>query len=311
MDLSRKLFLIFAGMVSLGLAGCQTPDPTPPSPPPIVWKLPPNLGKTKSDVGIKMYGPMKSDGGGLEPGLAQQFIEAVQSKMIQSKRFHVYLPNAFGELPDSGDADVVVKPFVDIIEQPVRIQETGRVGVCAICKVMLDVKISDKADGEAMEAINLDGVWKVTVPSVFGKPARKIDYRGLVVKAYEEAYKLLERQLNLNFPPAAKVVGKPRVIQVPPPQGWKQGDPVPPPMVKLSTRGGANIGFKQGWQYMLFTMVDGSPVVIALLDADAIMDEKASFRSLRYNDTDPEAYDYWTRLISGEELKLLITPYFN
>lgn len=294
------------GLLMMGLVGCQT---TPP-PPQVVWKLPPNLGKTKSEIGIKMFGPMTSNGGQLEPGLAQQFMETVKSKMIQTKRFHVYLPNAFGEMPKSGECDVTVKPFVDIIEQPVRIQETGREGVCTICKVMLDVKLTD-VDGEAREAINLDGVWKVTVPSVFGRAARPVDRKGLLVKAYEEAYRLLEKQLNVNFPPAANVVSV-RPIPVPPPPGWQQGDPIPEPIVKIATKGGANIGFKNGTQYMLFTMVEGSAVIVALLDADSIMDEKATFRTVLVNNTDPEAQDMWSRIKAREQgLKFFVTPYYN
>lgn len=307
----RVIRMILLVSLAVSLVGCET-TPTPPPPPPaptIVWKLPPNLGKTKSDIGIQMYGPMTTDGGQLEPGLAQQFIEAVQSKMIQSKRFHVYLPNAYGEMPDTGDSDVVVKPFVDVVSQPMS-AGGGREAVCVICKVSLDVKILDKEDGEAKEAINLDGVAKVTVPSVFGKPARDVDAKGLVVQAYGEAYRLLERELNLNFPPAANVVSA-RTIQVPPSPNRQPGDPVPQPIVKCVTRGGANIGFKNDWRYMLFAMEDGVPVVIALLEADAIMDEKGSFKSVAVNDTDPEAYDFWTRLTSGEKLKLLVTPYLN
>lgn len=307
--MKNSWFLV--GLLVVGFVGCQTPPPPPPPPPQVVWKLPPNLGKTKSEIGIKMNGPMTSDGGQLEPGLAQQFMEAVQSKMIQAKRFHIYLPNAFGEMAKASDADVVVKPFVDIIEQPVRIQETGRDGVCTICKVMLDVKMMDATDGEAKEAINLDGIWKVTVPSVFGKPAKPVDKKGLVVKAYEEAYKLLERQLNVNFPPAANVVSV-RPIAVPPPAGWKQGDPIPEPIVKIATKGGANIGFKNNTQYMLFTMVEGSAVVVALLDADSVMDEKATFKTVQINDTDPEALDIWSRIKAKEQgLKFFVTPYYN
>lgn len=306
--MTRKNGWILIVALMVGMVGCQTP---PPPPPQVVWKLPPNLGKTKSEIGIRMNAPMKSDGGSLEPGLAQQFMEAVQSKMIQAKRFHIYMPNAFGEMPKTSDADVVVKPFVDIIEQPVRIKETGREGVCTICKVMLDVKVLDSADGEAKEAINLDGVWKVTVPSVFGKPAKPVDHKGLVVKAYEEAYKLLERQLNANFPPAAAVVSI-RPIAVPPPAGWKQGDPIPEPIAKIATKGGANIGFKGNTQYMLFTMVEGSAVVVALLDADSVMDEKASFKTVQVNDTDPEALDMWSRIKAKENgLKFFVTPYYK
>lgn len=302
----KKVFrVLWVLVLGLSIAGCQTP---PPPPPPVVWKLPPNLGKTKSEIGIRMYGPMTTEGGQLQPGLAQQFIETVQSKMIQSKRFHVYLPNAFGELNAPGETDVVVKPFVDFIEQSMR-TDNGREGVCSICKVTLDVKISDREDGMAKEAISLCGVSKVTVPSVFGRPARPIDLKGLVIKAYEEAYALFEQEINRNFPPAANVAGKPRVIPVPPPPGWKQGDPLPPPLVKVVTRGGANVGFKPGWQYMLFSMLDGAPVVIALLDADSIMDEKASFKTFRVNDTDPEALDCWRRLTAKEDLRLLVTPY--
>lgn len=295
--------------VAIMLFGCETTPPPPPPAPTVVWKLPPNLGKTKSDIGIQMYGPMTTSGGQLEPGLAQQFIEAVQSKMIQSKRFHVYLPNAYGEMPDTGDSDVIVKPFVDIISQPMS-GDNGREVVCTICKVALDVKILDKEDGEAKEAINLDGIAKVTVPSVFGKPARDVDAKGLVVKAYAEAYKLLERELMKNFPPAANVVSV-RTIQVPPKPGSQPGEPAPRPIVKCVTRGGANIGFRQDWRYMLFAMQDGAPIVIALLEADSIMDEKGSFKSVEVNDTDPEAYDFWARVTAGEKLKLLVTPYLN
>lgn len=299
-----RMFQLVALAVSL--VGCETATPPVST---IVWKLPPNLGKTKTDIGIQMHGPMTTSGGQLEPGLAQQFIESVQSKMIQSKRFHVYLPNEYGELPEQGDSDVVVKPFVDVISQPMSVGG-GREAVCTICKITLDVKILDKEDGEAKEAINLDGVAKITVPSVFGKPARDVDVKGLVVQAYGEAYKLLERELTLNFPPAANVVSS-RTIQVPPPPNRKPGDPVPQPIVKCVTHGGANIGFKNDWQYMLFAMADGAPVVIALLEADSIMDEKGSFKSIAVNDTDPEAYEFWTRLTSGEALKLLVTPYLN
>ena len=298
----KKLHYIVLCILAAVLAGCQTP------PPPVsqtVWKLPPNLGKAKSDIGIQMFGPMTSSGGQLAPGLAQQFIECVQSKMIQSKRFHVYLPNQFGEMPASGDADVVVKPFVDIMEQTL-----NNNSVAHICKVMLDVKIMDK-DGEAKEAINLDGVSKVISKAVMGKAPRDVDKKGLVIKAFDEAYRLLERQLTVNFPPAANVVQS-RTIQVPPPPGWKQGDPVPQPMLKVTTRGGANVGFKAGWRYMLFAMVDGSPVTIALLDADSIMDEKAAFKSIEINTTDPESFDFWTRIAQGnEKFNLLVTPYLN
>lgn len=302
--MKKIIGLLLLGVFAVVISGCAT---TPP-PPPIVWKLPPNLGKAKSDVGIAMYAPMKTDGGALEPGLAQQFIEAVQSKMIQSKRFLVYLPNEFGEIPSGGDADVRVKPFVDIIQQPMR-TGNGRESVANICKVTLDVKVFDK-DGEAIEAINLDGVSKVIVPSVFGKPAREVDMKGLVVKAYEEAYGLLEREINKNFPPAATVVSS-RVISVPPPQGWQPGDPLPEPLLKIGTRGGANIGFKAKHQFMLFTMVEDTAVVIALLDADSIMDEKATFKSIAINTTDPEAWEIWTRMKEKEEFKLFATPYFN
>ena len=304
--MKKSIFIVLLGAVAMSFVGCQTTLP----PPQVVWKLPPNLGKTKSEIGIKMYGPMKTDGGQLPSGLAQQFIEAVQTKMIQSKRFHVYLPNQFGEMPSSGEADVVVKPFVDIIQQPMR-TDNGREGVANICKVTLDVKISNKEDGQATDAINLDGVSKVVVPSVFGKPARDVDYKGLVVKAYEEAYKLLEREINKNFPPAANVVSV-RAIAVPPPPGWKQGDPIPEPLVKVATRGGANIGFKQNTQFMLFTMVEGSAVIVALLDAESIMDEKASFKSIQVNAADPEAYDFWNRIKAKESgIKFFVTPYFN
>lgn len=302
--MKKIISLILLGAIATAFVGCQTVPP----PPQIVWKLPPNLGKAKSDIGIQMYGPMTTNGGQLDPGLAQQFIEAVQSKMIQSKRFHVYLPNQFGEMSDDGDADVVVKPFVDIIQQPMR-TDNGREGVANICKVTLDVKVFDKEDGEAKEAINLDGVAKVVVPSVFGKPARDVDTKGLVVKAYEEAYRLLEREINKNFPPVAKVVSS-RVVAVPPPPGWKNGDPMPEPILKLGTMGGANVGFKPKTQFMLFTMVDGTAVVIALLDADSIMDEKASFKSVAINTTDPEAWEIWSRLKAKEEMKLFVTPYF-
>ena len=296
------------------LTGCASApvetEEIQPAQPTVVWKLPPNLGKSKSDVGILMSAPLTTDGGQLPAGLAQQFVEAVQSKMIQSKRFHVTLPNQFGEVPQDGDSDVVVKPFVDIIQQPMR-TGSGREGVANICKISLDVKIFDKADGEATDAINLDGVSpKVIVPSVFGKPAREVDTKGLVVKAYEEAYKLLEKEINKYFPAAAAVVSS-RTVAVPPPPTAKAGDPKQEPMLKLATRGGANIGFKPETKYMLFTMVDDTAVVIALLDADSIMDEKASFRSVLLNDTDPEAYDVWSRIKAKEDVKLFVTPYFN
>ena len=298
----KKFHYIVLGLLTCIIAGgCQTPEPISQT----VWKLPPNLGKTKSDIGIQMYGPMTSSGGQLDPGLAQQFIECVQSKMIQSKRFHVYLPNQFGEMPSSGDTDVIVKPFVDVIEQAL-----NNNSVAHICKVMLDVKIMDK-DGEAKEAINLDGVSKVVSKGVMGNAPRDVDKKGLVIKAFDEAYRLLERQLLANFPPAANVVQS-RTIQIPPPPGWKQGDPMPQPMLKVTTRGGANIGFKAGWKYMLFAMVDGSPVMIAILDTDSIMDEKAAFKSIEINMSDPESFDLWTRIVQGKEkFNLLVTPYLN
>lgn len=304
----KKLFK-GCGLVLFACAFCGCVTDTMPQEV-VEWKLPPNLGKAKNEIGIQMHGPMATNGKQLEPGLAQQFIEAVQSKMIQSKRFHIYLPNQFGELPNNGDADIVIKPFVDVIEQPMR-TENGREGVAHICKVMLDVKMFDKDDGQAKEAINLDGIWKVVVPSVFGKPARDVDIKGIVVKAYEEAYKLLEKEINKNFPPAANVVSA-RAIPIPPPVGWKPGDPPPEPMLKVATKGGANIGFKTSTRYFLFTMVEGSAVVIALLDADSIMDEKASFKSVLINATDPEALDMWTRIKAKEEgIRLFVTPYFN
>ena len=313
--MKKHIFSILPAIAAFVFAGCATPPP-----PTVVWKLPPNLGKAKSEIGIRMYGPMKTDGGQLDPGLAQQFTEAVQTKMIQSKRFHVYLPNQFGEMQDAGDADVIVKPFVDIIKQPMR--SGGREVVVNICKVALDVKVFDKDGGTVKDAINLDGVAKVEVPSVFGKPARDVDVKGLVVKAYEEAYRLLEREINMTFPPAANAVGL-RMIAMPPPPGWKQGEPLPEPMVKVSSRGGANIGFKQNMQFMLFAMVEGAPVIVALLEPESIMEEKAAFKTVQVNTGDPEAWGFWQRMKAGEiskdgngligvgNCRLLVTPYFN
>lgn len=306
---------MFRVMLSVTLAailgaGCLTDETAAHCAPQVVWKLPPNLGKAKNEIGIQMYAPMPSEGGQLLPGLAQQFIEAVQSKMIQSKRFHVYLPNQFGEAVSDGDADVVVKPFVDMIQQPMGTQD-GREGVACICKVTLDVKVFDKSDGEAVEAINLDGVSKVIVPSVFGKPAKVVDSKGLVVKAYEEAYKLLEIEINKNFPPAAAVSSL-RVVAVPPSANWRQGEPMPEPILKIATKGGANVGFKPTTKYMLFTMIEDTSVMVALLEADSIMNEKASFRSVQINMSDPDAYDIWTRVKAKESgIKFFVTPYYQ
>lgn len=279
-------------LVAACFTGCKT---TPPQPS-VNWSLPPNLGKTKADINITMHEPMTTGGQRLLPGLSQQFVETVKTKMIQSKRFHVYMPNAFGELPQTGDSDITIRPFVDFIDQPVRIKETGREGVCFICKVMLDVKMTDNLDGEATEAINLDGVCKVEVPSVFGK-VKEPDRKGLLIKAFEEAYKLLESEINKHFPPAAKVANV-RCIET----GQE-------PLVKINTIGGENIGFKASSNYKLFTMIEESPVVVALLAADAVMAEKAAFKAIVPNNTDPEALDIWSRMKAGEkEMRLFVTP---
>ncbi len=281
-------------LIAAVVAGCGT---TPPQPP-INWSLPPNLGKTKADINITMHGPMTTDGRALLPGLAQQFVETVKTKMIQAKRFHVYMPNAFGELPQTVDSDITIKPFVDFIDQPVRIKDTGREGVCFICKVMLDVKMTDNLDGEATEAINLDGVCKVEVPSVFGQ-VKEPDRKGLLIKAFEEAYKLLESEINKHFPPAAKVANV-RCIE----NGQGQE-----PLVKINTVGGENIGFKDNSSYKIFTMVEGSPIVVALLDVDAVMAEKAAFKVVVPNNTDPEALGIWSRMKDGaNDLQMFVTP---
>lgn len=286
--------LIVLGLVAVGIAGCSSTPETPP----VNWNLPPNLGKTKTDINITMNGPMTTDGRALLPGLAQQFVETVKTKMIQSKRFHVYMPNAFGEVQQTGESDITIKPFVDFIDQPVRIKATGREGVCFICKVMLDVKMTDNLDGEATEAINLDGVWKIEVPSVFGKVVEP-DRKGLLIKAFEEAYKLLDSEINKHFPPSAKVANV-RCIEMG--QGLE-------PLVKINTVGGENIGLRNNSNYKLFTMIEGSPVVVALLAVDTVMAEKAAFKALFPNNTDPETMDVWARIKAGEkEIPLFVTP---
>ena len=59
-------------------------------------------------------------------------------------------------------------------------------------------------------------------------------------------------------------------------------------------------------------MVEGSAVVVALLDADSVMDEKASFKTVQVNDTDPEALDMWSRIKAKENgLKFFVTPYYK
>lgn len=275
-----------AVLLLAGTIGCSTTEVQSQSGSQVadVWSLPEGFSpdSIKSRVAVHIANPIKTDGSTLPPGLAGQFLEFAKSKLIQSKRFVVYLGDTVAT-----DTDVVMMPFVDYIRQTHK--KDGRDWMHVIAQVSIDVKFAQREDGVAQEAITFKGVSKTAVPSVFGKPARDIDEAGLINRAFDDVYSMLIDSIDRHFPvstPAqVKVFGR---------------------SARVLAEGGTNIGLERGREQLLYMLdADGAPIVLARLSIGHVGLDRAAFKVVEWNPDEEAAY-YANELWQGKELDLFV-----